>query len=77
MLDDFSVTTRLDGSDVVLISLDGSALMDGDVASRASSSSRDYSIDASMLIDLSASFVNLTLFLSEVGVLIYLFSSFG
>ena len=75
-----SVTLGLVASDFSLISSDYSALIDSFLASAASSSSSSSfasSIEASMLIDRSASFANLTLFLSEVGVLISFFSSFG
>ena len=73
----FSVTPVLGDLDVVLASSDDLALIDGDLASTASFSSLASSIEVSIVIDASASFVNLTLLLSEVGVLIILFSSFG
>ena len=76
VLDTSSVTPGLVTSDAVLIYLDDSALIDGDVTSAASSSSIASSIEASMLIDLNASFEKLTRFISEYGVLISLFSSF-
>ena len=53
MLDISSVTPRLVASDVLIISLDCSALIDGDIASAVSFSSIASSIQASMLIDLS------------------------
>ena len=52
----------------MLVSLDDSVLIDGDLSS---------TIESSMLIDLSTSFANLDLLLSEVGFSIVLFSSFG
>ena len=73
----FYATPGLDALDAVIISLDDSALMDGDLASRESSSSRASSIEVSVLINLSASFANLTPLLLEVGVLVTLFFSFS
>ena len=68
MIDTSSVTPGHGASDDVLISSDYPTLIDDDLASP---------IGVSILIDLSVSFVNLTLLLSEFGVLIALFSSLG
>ena len=63
MLDASSVTSRLAASDDALISSDDSELIDGDLDYVASSSSLASSIEASMLIDLSTSLANLSIFL--------------